>query len=485
MLRSPLFACPLALITIITSSRAATLTVTSTNDDGTGSLRQALATADASSDADSIVFDIPGAGPHTIRPVSPFPTIHFPVTIDATTQPGYAGKPLIELDGSLAGQGAWGFNIQGSPCSVRGFVINRFGGGGILLASAGGDVVQANFIGTDLAGTQAFPNGIGVFVYLAQGELIGGTTPDARNVISGNQQAGIQLGGNTSQVLGNFIGTDVTGGTALGNQNGGISVGGVGNEIGGTNSGAGNVISGNQGWNIVMGGTATQGNLVRGNYIGTDVNGTIALGGASGPGTGVGVFLWGADDNRIGEATAGGRNIISGNQCGIDIRGDRNVVEGNFIGVDVSGAVALPNQRDIGLFDTASDNRIGGVTPGAGNLISGNAGEGIALDPATASGTQILGNWIGVDSKGTVPIGNLTGIAINASVDTSIGGIVAGAGNTIANSSYYYSVLWNPQRSHQAFVRNNGRSRSTAVTTAASSSVSVPTSHQKFFLARR
>ena len=105
------FACAMALITFFSPCRAATFSVTSTNDDGPGSLRAALVAANASADSDSIVFAMPGTGPWSMRPASPFPAIQYPVNIDATTQPGYAGKPLIELDGSLAGQGAWGVEM--------------------------------------------------------------------------------------------------------------------------------------------------------------------------------------------------------------------------------------------------------------------------------------------------------------------------------------------------------------------------------------
>lgn len=428
-------------MTIVTASNAATLIVTSTANEGPGSLREALVAADASSDADSIVFDIPGAGTHTIRPASPFPAIHHPVVIDATIQPGYAGKPVIELDGSLAGKSALGFDIRGGRCTVRGFAINRFSDAGILLALADGCVVQGNFVGTDITGTQALPNGIGVRVYSSKGSLIGGSTPDLRNVISGNQQVGVYLDSNT-RAFGNFIGTDAHGTSVIGNQIG-IQVNGVENEIGGTSPGTGNLISGNRDYGILISFDA-QRNLVRGNYVGTDFTGTVALGGASGPRTGVGVFLYGAKNNQIGEAAPGARNIIAGNQYGIDIRGNRNVVEGNFIGVDVSGATALPNQRGIVFADVAKDNRIGGTALGADNVISGNAGEGIIVGGANISGTQILGNRIGVDSTGTIALGNLRGIDVqDSAVDTTIGGVAAGSGNTIANSSHQGIRIFN------------------------------------------
>src|SRR5262245_39397811 len=131
-----------------------TFTVTNTTTTGPGSFRQAILDANANPGADNIVFNIPGAGVHTIMLAFFLPTILDPVTIDGTTQPGFTGSPIIELNGSLAGP-ANGLSIDAGGTTVRGLVINSFQGNnltgnGILLDDNGGNVIEGNFIGTDV-----------------------------------------------------------------------------------------------------------------------------------------------------------------------------------------------------------------------------------------------------------------------------------------------------------------------------------------------
>ncbi|MBI3418499.1 MAG: hypothetical protein HY043_24675 [Verrucomicrobia bacterium] len=118
-----------------TLSSGTTFTVTTTNDAGAGSLRQAIGDANASPGLDSIIFNIPGAGPHSIQPLSPLPTITDPVVIDGYTQPGASPNTLsqgdnavlvIELDGTSAGAGASGLTITSGGSTVSGLAINRF-----------------------------------------------------------------------------------------------------------------------------------------------------------------------------------------------------------------------------------------------------------------------------------------------------------------------------------------------------------------------
>src|SRR5262249_1722477 len=149
--------------------------------------------------------------------------------------------------------------------------------------------------------------------------LIGGTTPAARNIISGNTE-GIQSAG--TLIEGNYIGTDVTGTVAIGNRILGVR----GQTVGGTAPGAGNLISAN---NI-----AVEPDLIQGNLIGTDVTGTKALGNATG-------ILGG---NVIGGTTAAARNIISGNDVGIFSSG--GLIERNYIGTDISGTKAVVGDGD-------------------------------------------------------------------------------------------------------------------------------------------
>jgi titin len=170
---------------------------------------------------------------------------------------------------------AIGFSISSGNCTVRGLIINRFLYSGIQIrGGTGNNVLEGNFIGTDATGTAALGNQYGVFITLAKNNLIGGTTPAARNLISGNS-TGIELNGTgatSNAVRGNYIGTDVTGNVALANGVG-ISVNNtLGNTIGGTAAGAGNLVSGNTGIGISIFTIAT-GNVVQGNLIGTNAGG--------------------------------------------------------------------------------------------------------------------------------------------------------------------------------------------------------------------
>jgi hypothetical protein len=109
---------------VASTAPMATFTVTNTNDSGAGSLRQAILSANTNVSADLIVFNIPGAGPHTITPTSALPEIIDPVTIDGTTQPGFMGTPIIELNGTSAGENANGLVVN-TDSVVRGLIINH------------------------------------------------------------------------------------------------------------------------------------------------------------------------------------------------------------------------------------------------------------------------------------------------------------------------------------------------------------------------
>jgi titin len=151
--------------------------------------------------------------------------------------------------------------------------------GKLFIFGLTGNVLEGNFIGTDVTGT-ADPSESGSYGVLIQaGEsVIGGTTPAARNLISGNTYGGVNIQSCFNIVQGNFIGTDVTGAGALPNGSGiGLSST-SGNLIGGTQAGAGNVISGNTGAGIAVTAAATQNNEIKGNFIGTDITGLIPLG---------------------------------------------------------------------------------------------------------------------------------------------------------------------------------------------------------------
>jgi len=421
-----------------------TFTVTNSLDSGTGSLRQAILDVNANPGLDTIAFDLEKSTSLTIQPLSALPTITNPVVIDGTSQPGYKGQPLIELDGSDAGMNTVGLRIQAGGSTVRGLVINRFGNHGISLEIHGGDVIQGNYVGTDAAGMNALGNGLGVDV-TTSANPIGGSLPGQGNVISSNRVDGMRLEQNATLncVLGNLIGTDAGGTLSLApaGSNNGVVITGAFNTIGGTDPGARNIISGNHQQGIFVNGPGAMGNLVQGNFIGTDISGAFEVSNGL---RGITVAN-GAHDNIFGGTDPGAGNTLSGNlQNGIELTGagtSANVVQGNFIGTDATGTTALPNHlRGVGISYGANQNTIGGTTHGSRNIISGNMQNGVLLDASTDANV-VQGNYIGTDITGSVAIANnLEGVLIGKTsvagpiTHNLIGGTSPGAGNVISGN---------------------------------------------------
>jgi hypothetical protein len=256
----------------------------------------------------------------------------------------------------------------------------------------------------------------------------------SRNVISGNQ-IGVNIAGADNRVEGNFIGTDVTGTADLGNVIAGVFVSGSGNRVGGTVRGARNLISGN-GDGVSFNGSTGIGNRVEGNFIGTDVTGMRAL-----PNSEMGVNIDLSDHVLIGGSIAAERNLISGNgQMGIFIRGtggsaSGNQILGNYIGTDVTGAFALGNGIAGVWIQNASGNSVGGPADGWRNVISGNAQYGVHIITTNHSGNnQVQGNFIGTDASGTASVRNGTGVDIIGSPNNLVGGTTPAARNVISGN---------------------------------------------------
>jgi len=275
-----------------------------------------------------------------------------------------------------------------------------------------------------------------------------------RNIISGNNGNGVDMNGVASSenlIQGNFIGTDVNGTTALPNGKRGVEMERAPNNIvGGTTLSARNVISGNIQNGVLISRPTATGNVVQGNYIGTDVTGTVDLGNRF---SGVSIDL-GASNNTIGGTTAGARNLISGNDDGVVIAGSGttgNQILGNFIGTDVNGTADLGNPSDGVIIENgASNNTIGGTASGAGNTIAFNGGDGVAVFSGT--GNDILSNSIfsntglGIDlgPNGVTPddvgdadtgANNLQNFPVLASA-TSGSITITGTLNSIANTTF-------------------------------------------------
>jgi hypothetical protein len=244
-----------------TPAHASTYTVTNTNDSGIGSLRRAIEYANRTVAADTIAFNVPGIGVATITPDSELPAITTPMTFDGYSQPGASENTLasgnnavlrIELSGADAGTDhTSGLTLYAPSSTVKGLIINRWSGAGMSIATPGatGNRVVGNYIGTGATGTVDFGNAFGVHILEAFNNTVGGTTPAARNVISGNEVNGVFITGAScidNEVKGNYIGTATNGTSLLGNSGAGVAMAyGHYNVVGGTEAGAGNRIFGN------------------------------------------------------------------------------------------------------------------------------------------------------------------------------------------------------------------------------------------------
>jgi hypothetical protein len=453
---------------LVQSSQAATYLVVNTADGGAGSLRWAIQSANASAGTDTVAFAIPGAGPHTIAPSTALPSVTDRVVIDGYTQTGAVPNtnPItigvnavlqIELNGVSAwtGGASGALDIRSGGSVVRGLVIGRWDIPGVHLGGSGGHTVVGCFIGSTTYGTAGLPNTVGIDV-TSNGNVIGGTSAAARNLISGNAGEGLYIGGDSTVVSGNFIGTDITGTAALANGNAGVHIElGSNNNIGGGILPSRNLISGNSSgisgdgdgvW--INGGT---GNKIRGNYIGVDVTGLSGLANA-----GNGVYIENSLDGWVGGAAAAYRNIISGNlENGVSLAFSTAYysVSGNYIGTDASGMTALGNGMSGVLTWNSQYNMIGGHSTGHRNVISGNSDDGVSFN-STADTVQA--NYIGTDTSGTGPLPNgQAGVRLNALgsvVGKTAGASPTGTGNVIAfnvtdgvivESSYFNSVRAN------------------------------------------
>jgi titin len=392
------------------------------------SLRCAISQANSDGAGDTIAFNIPssdsGCKPTTINntaaavctiaPTSPLPALSASSTvINGYTQPGAAANTnppgaadnaiiTVQLDGSSAvSTSIDGLVVRGITDTIEGLSITSFKGSGIALSYARGSTVSGTYIGVAPDGGTGRGNADGVAIVSndparpATQNTIGGTSPAARNVISGNAHSGIALSPSTggqagATIVGNDIGIDATGSRALANGTG-ITVGGFRGAssatIGGPSAVMRNVISGNSVAGIAIStdqGAASA--IIEGNYVGTDAMGLHALG------NGVGIAQH-EGQTTIGGSTAGTGNVVSGNTGdGIAISGDALIhsnatVQGNLVGTDATGSGALGNGGqgvDIGAYVSA--------TTLADNVIAhnGRAGVLVTYTPAPSSGADAI-----------------------------------------------------------------------------------------------
>jgi hypothetical protein len=350
-------------------------------------LRAAIQQANKTPGADTIEFDIPGTGVATIAPASELPVITGPVTVNGYSQPG--AKPNAKAVGSdavlkimLSGAKNFGSGLQISAANstVKGLVINQWSYTGVRIDGSGatGNRITGNYIGTD-------PDGAGA----NQGNSRGVYVPEGSN-----------------------------------------------NVIGGATPSARNVISNNLENGISIDSDAT-GTRVLGNYIGTDASGTQDFGNAF-----HGINIEGSRDTVIGGATAGERNVISGNQHnGVSIGATGVKVLGNYIGTDASGTQNLGNASDGVSIGDGQNNTVGGATAAERNVISGNGGDGVLITGGSED-NRVMGNYVGTGKTGATPLGNSgTGVNVFQASGNTLGGTTAGARNVISANGAYGVVI--------------------------------------------
>jgi len=268
-------------------------------DTGPDTLRQAILDGNASPGGNIIVFDLPGEGPQTIHLESPLPPITSPTTIDGSTQPGFTGAPIVTFEGES--NAFDGLVIQAGPSVIRGLSLHGFATA-IRVEGACSNVIQGNYIGVDTSGTNALGNaGEGIYIETCHNQ-IGGTNAGTGNLISGNGGNGITFataGASDNRVEGNVIGAAYDGVRPLPNGANGI---GFTNEatlnlVGGDVAGAANIIAFNALAGVGLSPDAGTRNAVLGNSIFANAGLGIDLG-ANGP-----------TANDAGDADGGPNNL--------------------------------------------------------------------------------------------------------------------------------------------------------------------------------
>jgi titin len=467
----------LALEPLESRNLLAVFSVLNALDSGTDSLRWAIEQANASPGADAIHFNIGGGGPQTIALTTGLPTVTEAVDLDATTQPGYSGVPIIELSGGSNPMTTL-ILADHSGSSVQGFAVNGSMTEGLWLFRGGSHVVAGNYFGTDLSGTT--PVGLirGVWIAGSSGNLIGSNgdgVNDARerNVISAGSGIFDTGGGVYIQdwdgpaqdnvIAGNYIGTDASGTTALPNNIGVVDRGEntvIGTDGTGVAAAKRNVIAGNLREGVVLQGLSR----IAGNYMGVDVTGSTLLSNGS---TSVFVFspgnVIGTNGDGVGDAVEG--NLIAGTSGAIQLQGDGatgNVVAGNLIGVTADGTTSFGAQAIGGgmvwMSYRASGNRIGTNGDGVSDALERNVivtTGGIAVrigggDPGD-DGNVVAGNYIGTDATGMTQLGGIvyvSGAATNNVIGTNGDGVgdavegnVIGAGVEVLQTGTAGNVL--------------------------------------------
>ena len=269
----------------------------------------------------------------------------------------------------------YGINVGSSANTIADNVIAGSHSYGIVVTGTN-NLLASNLIGTDYTGTVSLGNGFGIDL---DATAVGNTV--ANNIVAGNAGDGIDVYGSNNILQGNLIGTNAASATDLGNGGDGIQLYGssaTGNLIGGTTAAARNIISGNAGSGVEMNSSGAVGNTVEGNFIGTNIAGTAALDNAD---DGVAIDGDSNGNTVGGATAGAGNLISGNHAGGVFVASSGNTVAGNFIGTDLTGTLAIPNIGDgINVYGSGNtiggttSSAAAVIAPGVGSLAGASAG---------------------------------------------------------------------------------------------------------------
>jgi titin len=347
------------------------------------------------------------------------PTVTISAPASGTTATAFTTLGIGNTaEGMLVSQGASGNLIGGPTASARNIISDNFTG--VDIRDAGSNAtIQGNYIGTNSTGTSKLGNNTGVLIEKGVSGIVLGS-----NLISGNTNDGVAIDGASGNVLsGNLIGTNAAGTDYLGNGNG-VEMRNIatGNIIDGTS--ARNIISGNSNAGVKFSGAGTTGNTVQANWIGLNQAGNTAVGNDFGVMQDIGVA-----GNTIGGSSPALGNVISGNTMGVQLKGGGAVVQNNRVGTNPSGTFGgLGNFYGVEIEGPA--NQI------ISNQISGN-NTGLYLTTTNAASNVIQGNLIGTGATGNTGLAN-TGFGVHVTGQAHnnlIGGTTAAQRNVISGNT--------------------------------------------------